>query len=263
MIIQSVHRALQVLNLFSTSRPRLGISEISRALGLHKGTVQGLIRTLAQEGFLEQDSETRKYKLGLKVYELGATFAGTLEINQMAGNAAHGLAAHVRKLVRVAVRQGDQAIITLDAYPRSQPFLYRQFGLNFPLYCTAMGKALLAHFEGKELEGYLQRTELVSYTRNTITDRQELAKELKETRERGYSVNREEHLLGRGAIGAPIFDRQGNVSASMCIVGRPNEILRGAMKKFCDEVINSSSEISRNLGYFPKGSLPNKGSVTI
>ncbi|MFH1349502.1 MAG: helix-turn-helix domain-containing protein, partial [Pseudomonadota bacterium] len=88
MIIQSVHRAMQVLGLFSLSTPRLGISEISRALGLHKGTVQGLIRTLVHEGFLQQDQETRKYQLGFKIYELGLIMAGSLEVNQKASNPA-------------------------------------------------------------------------------------------------------------------------------------------------------------------------------
>ena len=66
MTIQSVRRALQVLNLFSASHPRWDISEISRALDLHKATAQGLVQTLAHEGFLEQDKETRKYALGVR-----------------------------------------------------------------------------------------------------------------------------------------------------------------------------------------------------
>jgi len=86
MKIQSVHRAMQVLSLFSLDKTRLGISEIGRALYLHKATVQGLVQTLAQEGFLEQDRGTRKYQLGLKIYELGVILAGSLEINQKASN---------------------------------------------------------------------------------------------------------------------------------------------------------------------------------
>ena len=85
MSIQSVDRALQILALFSHRSPVLGVTEISRALGLSKGTVHGLIRTLLQQGFLQQDLPSRKYRLGLKIYELGIILAGTLEINQKGG----------------------------------------------------------------------------------------------------------------------------------------------------------------------------------
>ena len=82
MAIQSVQRAMKILGLFSIAKPRLGITEISNALGLHKATIQGLVRTLFEEGFLAQDPETKKYALGLKIYEMGVVLAGTLEINQ-------------------------------------------------------------------------------------------------------------------------------------------------------------------------------------
>ncbi len=143
-IIQSVHRAVQILSLFSCSKPRLGISEMSRALDLRKATVQGLVRTLARDGFLQQDQETRKYQLGLKIYELGVILAGALEINQKASNPAQQLAKRTRRLVHIAIPDNYSALITMDAYPRSQPFISPQFGPRAPLYCTALGKALLA-----------------------------------------------------------------------------------------------------------------------
>ena len=81
MGIQSVHRALDILSLFSAAQPRLGITEMSNVLGLPKATVHGLVRTLVQRGFLYQDIETRKYRLGLTIYELGTILAGTLKSN--------------------------------------------------------------------------------------------------------------------------------------------------------------------------------------
>jgi len=250
MKIQSVHRATRVLSLFSLNKPRLGISEISRALDLHKGTVQGLVRTLVQEGFLQQDSETRKYQLGPKIYELGVVLAGSLEVNQKASNPAHQLAKRTQHLVRIAILDNDSALITLDAYPRSLPFLSRQFGPRAPLYCTAVGKALLAFLEQPEVDVYLEQTELTPYTANTLIQKDQLLRDLEETRQRGYSINREEHLLSRSAVGAPIFERRGRLSASMSLVGYPSYILGKHMESLAKEVMNTALEISRSMGYF-------------
>lgn len=250
-MVQSVDRAMKILTLFSLDRSRLGISEISRVLQLHKATVQNLVRSLHDGGFLQQDPETRKYQLGLKIYELGVILGASLEINQKAAEPAHQLAKQARQVVHVAIKNGDSAIITLDAYPRSKPYLSSLLGPRFPMYCTALGKALLAFSEQKELDGYLKHTKLVSYTPNTITQKDELLKELEATKQRGYSINREEHLLSRGAVGAPILGRKGEVIASISLVCSPSGIIGETLDKLAREVLTTAFEISRSMGYFP------------
>jgi IclR family KDG regulon transcriptional repressor len=252
MKIQSVQRAMQILNLFTFSTPRLGISEISRALNLHKAAVLGLVKTLADGAFLHQDPETRKYQLGLKIYELGFITAGNLEINRQASNPVHELAKKTQSLVHVAIPQENSAVITLDAYPRSTPFLSRQFGPRVALYCTALGKIFLAFMEQNEIEAYISRSEFVRHTPNTILGRGQLMEELKETRNRGYSINREEHLLNRAAIGAPVFGRDGRVVASIALVRNPRDILGEQLEVLAKEVTDTALEISKSMGYFPE-----------
>ncbi len=249
-MIQSIQRAIRILSLFSLSKPRLGISEISRTLDLHKATVQNLVQTLAREGFLRQDKETRKYQLGLKIYELGVILAGTLEVNQKASTLAHQLAIQTQHLVRIGILDEDSVLTTLDAYPRSQPFIFRQFGPRVPLYCTALGKALLAFLDQRKINDYLKKVQLIPYTPITITQKKHLLKEIEETRERGYSINREEHFLGRAAVGAPIFGQEGFPAASICLVADPNYILReGRVEKIAKEVMKTSFEISQLMGF--------------
>ncbi len=250
MLIQSVRRAIRVLNAFSLSKPMLGISEISRELGLKKGTIQGLVRTLAHEGFLQQDPETRKYQLGLKIYELGVILSGSLEINQKASTLAYQLAKKTQLLVRVAILDGDSALVTLDAYPRSQPFISRQFGPRGSLYCSAIGKSILAFFGPNELNGYLEKNKLIPYTSATITTKNKLIKELKDIRENGYSLNRGENFVNRAAIGAPIYSRSGKVLHSICISGDISRVLGENNEMLIADVIKTSNEISRLMGYF-------------
>jgi DNA-binding IclR family transcriptional regulator len=248
-VIQSVNRAIQILGLFSLAKPQLGITEISRALNLHKGTVQGLVRTLADQGFLEQDYYSRKYQLGPKLYELGIVRAGSLEINQKASIPAHQLALRTERLVRIATWDNNSTLVTMDVYPRSQPFLSRQFETRIPPYCTSLGKALLAFLEKEELNAYLKQAVLVPYTPNTMISKAQLLKELDETRLRGYSLNRGEHLLGRAGIGAPIFGRGKRLVGAICLVcaaGQDGENIT----KYADDVKVTALEISRHMGYF-------------
>jgi IclR family KDG regulon transcriptional repressor len=256
-IIQSIHRANQILGLFSLSDPYLGISEISRLLNLKKGTTQGLVRTLTRDGFLEQDGDTRKYRLGLRIYELGTILAGSLEINQKASGPAYQLAKKTQRLVRVAMMDRDSALVTLDAFPESQPFYSPQFGPRAPLYCTALGKAMLGFLDREEINGYLKRVKLTPYNSNTIVQKNRLLEDLKETRKKGYSINREEHMLGRAAIGAPIFGRKGYPVGSIVIIVDPNQ-LDEMIKSLGQEVIKTALEISRLMGYSYKSILPQK-----
>jgi DNA-binding IclR family transcriptional regulator len=238
--------------LFTFSTPRLGISEISRVLNLHKATVQGLVKTLADGAFLQQDHETRKYELGLKIYELGFITAGNLEINRRASSPVHELAKKTQGLVHVAILQENSAVITMDAYPRSTPFLSRQFGPRVALYCTALGKIFLAYMAQSEIKAYIERTEFVRYTPNTILEKARLVEELEETRRRGYSINREEHLLNRAAIGAPVFGRNRGVVASIALVLNPRDILGEQLEVLAEEVTDTALEISKSMGYFPE-----------
>lgn len=251
MSIQSVKRASQVLGLFTKAKPRLGSTEISKALGIHKATAQGLVRTLLEEELLCQDPETKKYYLGLKIYELGMVLAGSLEINQKASTLAHQLAVKLNLLVRVSIPYKNDAIVTLDAFPQAQPFYSQHLGVRFPLYCTSMGKAILAYLNDEEINNYLDITELYGYTPNTITRKDDLLAELETIRKIGYSVNREEHLLSRASIGASIFGAHNRVVGSTCIVGHPDRILGDEMKQIAQKITIMALEVSQAMGYFP------------
>ena len=249
--IQSVKRATEILSLFSLERPRLGITEISQLLELKKATVQGLMRTLTQQGFLRQNKESRKYELGVRLYELGIVFSGGLEINQKAQEPAGRLAREVEQLVRVAIRNGDSAVVVLDVLPRTEPLPTYTYGPRIPLYCTALGKALLAFAGKEEITSYLDRVKFTRYTPRTITGREQLLRDLKETCRRGYSLNQQEHLLARVSVGAPIFGRNGGIVASISVGGDARNFIQSGTERFADAVMMTASVISRRMGFDP------------
>jgi DNA-binding IclR family transcriptional regulator len=251
MSIQSVDRALRILTLFSNRNPVLGVTEISQALELSKGTVHGLIRTLLRQGFLQQDRPSRKYRLGLKIYELGIILAATMEINQKAAGPINQLAKATQLVVRVAIWDGDSMVITSDAHPRPRAVLPHQFGPRVHAYCSAMGKAVLAFLREEELAAYLQRTELVAFTPSTVIEKVRLLVDLEATRCRGYSIDREEAVQGMACLGAPVFQHEGSVAGAISISGGVARILNDKMEHLTEELLKTAAEISRYMGYFP------------
>ena len=260
MSIQSVDRALQILSLFSHRCPVLGVTEISRSLNLSKGTVHGLIRTLLRQGFLQQDLPSRKYRLGLKIYELGIILAGTLEINQKAAGLINQLAKTTQRIVRVAIWDGDSMVITSDAHPRPRAVLPHQFGPRVHAYCSAIGKAVLAFMEEELVKRYLQRNELVAFTDATITDPEKLFADLEATRKRGYAIDRQEAVQGLICIGAPVFHRDAHVAGSISLSGSVQRMADDKIVALSEELLKTTGEVSRYMGYLPAFSNPTPGS---
>ncbi|MGA2466083.1 MAG: IclR family transcriptional regulator [Thermodesulfobacteriota bacterium] len=250
--IQSVNRAIEILSLFNRRRPRLGITEISRILGLPKGTVHGIVRTLLKGRFLQQELEGRKYQLGLKIYEMGVTLVGNLEINQRAAGPLNKLSKSSRLVSRMAIWDGDSALIILTIDPHFNAPFFNQIGPHVPGYSSAVGKAILASLDEQELNSYLDQTDLVPYTTKTITQRGRLLRDLEKTRQKGYATDQEESVLGMSCIGAPIYGREGNLVASISLSGDPQHFQGKWLEGMSEKLLKVAGEISRAMGYFPK-----------
>lgn len=251
MSVQSVQRALTILTLFSHRRPVLGISELSRLMDLPKGTVHGITRTLVDQGFLSQDEQTKKYRLGLKIHELGIVLSGTLELNQKAAGPCHQLSRRTGLLSRIGIWDGGSVVITLNTHPNPMPVLPYQVGPRIHAYCSAIGKAILAFLDEKTIRQYLDRTRMTAFTPHTVTVKKKLLEDLKATRRRGYAIDREEAVQGMGCMGAPIFDHQGGVAGALSLSGPVNQVLGDQIEELAGEVLSTAAEISRLFGYFP------------
>jgi IclR family transcriptional regulator, KDG regulon repressor len=249
--IQSVNRALSLVCLFTRGSPQLGITEMSKTLGLAKPTVHGLVSTLVKQGFLQRDQQTRKYRLGLKIYELGIVLAGSLEINQKGAGPAYQLAKQTGMVSRIAIWDLDSALLTVNIEPRSHLFFVHQIGPRIPAYCSAIGKALLAFLDAPDFQGYLDRVKLKPLTANTITRKKQFLKEIEETRRLGYSTDREENLLGLACIGTPIFGFGGRLEGSISLSGDAKDIYK-RLETLLPELVKTAKEISRSLGHFPE-----------
>jgi len=249
MAIQSVNRALDILFLFTGTSPRLGITEISKLLGLTKPTVHGLVQTLVKRGFLYQDPETRKYSLGLKIHELGSILTGTLKINQVGEGPAYRLANKTNHMVRIAIWDQNEILVTFNGIPGHHTAKYQQLGPRVPAYCSASGKAILSKLPPESLSEYLKEIKLTPYTSNTITKTSRLVKELERARKSGYAEDHEEYLPGLYCVSSTIFDRSGTPFAAISVSGGINFFSTPHLNDIIQNMIETAAEISRSMGY--------------
>jgi len=223
---------------------------MSKLLGLTKPTIHGLVQTLAKRGFLYQDSETKKYSLGLKIHELGTILSGTLKINQVGAGPARRLADSTNHMIRIAIWDRGEVLVTFNVFPGSQTINYQQLGPRVPAYCSASGKALLSKMPAKKTAQYLKQTALKPYTQNTITTIKQLKMELEQARINGYAEDHEEYLPGLFCISAPIFNQSGNPYAAISVSGGLEFFSNNRLDIVSQQMKETAAEISRSMGYF-------------
>ena len=250
MANQSVWRALTIISLFSRQRTQLGITEISNVLGVTKGATHSIVSTLVRAGFLSQDLDTKKYKLGLKVFEIGMLQPQTQYLNQHAIGPTMELS-HTHKVVtKVAIWDGDAVLVTWTNYPPNRPELSNSVGPRLRAHSTALGKCVLAHLPSAELDRFLANNVLAGYTNATITDEAVFRKEMKDIAQKGYALDREESLPGTACIGAPVFDGSLSVLGAVSLSGPSEKILaKERVDKLAKDLLRSADTISRSMGY--------------
>ncbi len=246
--IQSVVRAVQILDCFEDA-PSLGISEIAAKMGLSKSTVYGLVNTLSGCGLLEQDA-SRNYHLGLKLFELGNKVGARMDIRREARPYCEDLADKYPATVHLAVFSGDE-VIYIDKVdrPKSAVVVYSQIGKRAPMYCTGVGKAILANLPMAEIELYLQSNPLVKVTDRTITTKEALLEELNQTRNRGYAMDNEEIEPGLSCIAAPIFDYSRRPCGAVSISFPFSRIGELDPDTVAQDVMACAKTISVRMGY--------------
>jgi IclR family pca regulon transcriptional regulator len=249
---QSLERGLAVLCAFTPDRPVLGISELARELALTRSTTHRYVATLASHGFLEQDEETRKYRLGPRVLDLGFSMLGSLELRDVA-------APHLRRLTdatghtsNLAIRDGTDVILIDRVRGRPGRYHHLEFtlhvGSRLPAYCSATGKALLAFLPRRDLDRLLGRMDFVQRAPRTLTGRGALLAELEQVRRSGISVSDEELETALRSIAAPVRARSGEVVAAVNVAIPWSPVTMGELvSRLGPAVQATASEISARV----------------
>jgi DNA-binding IclR family transcriptional regulator len=249
--IQSIERAAAILRLLSGRTRRLGVVDLAGELGLPKGTVHGLLRTLQHVGFVEQDEETGKYQLGAALLHMGSSYLDGNELRTRALNWSDSLAARTHESVRIGTLHEGQVLIVHHVFRPDDSMQTLDVGALLPAHASALGKVLLA--DHPYVAGELARGGLESFTAATMTDPEALERELNRVRKRGWAADIGELVNGEVSCAAPIIDRRGVTVGAMGISGPPDRLLaarqpRGDMVAFVREAARA---VSRELGAIP------------
>ena len=212
--INSIKNAFSLLEALAGNGAELGITDLCRKTSLPKGTVHRLLGTLKNLGYIEQNSQNRKYYLTVKIFKLGTAVTDKIGLGQIAPYMKE-LSQKFNETVNLAILDKEEIIYLYSVGSDNTLKLDLKIGSKQPAYCAALGRVLLAYLSEKELNDYLQRVELKSFTPCTITDKDCLKEELKRVRQQGYSFVSEEYMRGVSCIAVPLRDHQGRVCAGL------------------------------------------------
>ena len=251
---QSLERGLAILSVFGSSRPSIGVSELSRELSLSRSTTHRYISTLTALGYLRQDRDTKRYGLGPRVLDLGFAAINSMDVRELSVPHLQQLSDETGFTVNMAILDGSD-VVYIERCRTSRPGqrvidLNLHVGSRLPAYCTAMGKVLLAYLPGERLEEILDHADLTARGPNTITDQGALRVELARIRETGIAVNNEELAYGLRSIAAPIHARSGEVVAALNLaVHRSMVSMDDLIAGFGPVVKRTAAAISAEVGY--------------
>ena len=248
-LIQSVERAVDILELFSLSETELSVKDISERLGLSKSTAHGLIKTLEHRGYLEQRSMDQKYRLGLRLFELGNMVGAGMELRKIASPVIHELVDKLQETVHMVINDRDEVVYIEKLEGQGALRMYSMIGKRAPLHCTGVGKAMFAFFDEARIDRILQNTELKKFTEYTLDSPAAIKEDLARIRQQGYAIDDEEIEIGLKCVAAPIFNHEGKVIASISCAGPKHRFSEDKMDMIVREVKNAGLAISKNLGY--------------
>jgi len=248
-IIQSVERALMILELFDEQNQELRITEISDRLRLHKSTVHSLLKTLQEYGYIDQDEETGKYRLGLRLLERGQMLLQQMDLRSVASRYLRELSNETGQTVHLVILDGKEGIYIDKVEGEKAAIRYSRIGRRVPLHSSASGKALAAFRPDAEIEKLLKNYEFIRQTPRTIRSADVFRKELEEVRRRGYAVDNEENEPGVRCVAAPIFDHSGATAAAMSISTMTASVDDEMLAELAAKLVEVTRQISAKLGY--------------
>lgn len=249
--VHAVERAVQILEVLAQGDA--GVSEISRASGIHKATVYRLLRTLCHLGFVELRPDGKGYRLGIRILELAGRRLARINVRDVCRPYLLTLRDQTRLTVHLGILDGTDIVYIEKIESPCNLRMASFVGARNPAYSTALGKAILAAIPTEQLDGIICKIHFKKRTPNTITHPDDLRRELGRVRERGYAIDNIENEDGIRCVGAPIFDHGGKVVAGISVSGPIIWINTNNLPQLGKKVSDTAKQISRALGYTISG----------
>lgn len=243
-----MHKALSILKLFSGAKSEWTAKEIMAELGFHKSSVQRLVSTLEDEGFLTSDGDyNRKYRLGLEILILGKVAIRDMDLASLATSFLEELVEQANETAHLCITDHGESLYIAKVECDRSVRVASKIGARLPLHCTGVGKVLLSGMSEDEIDRIILQHGLINYTPNSITSREKLLQELERIKEEGVALDNEEFDLGLRCVAAPVFGTEGEIIASISVSGPANRITDETVPIYTKYVKASAEKISNLL----------------
>lgn len=253
--VRSLAKALEVIDLLANSNEDMRLGEIAKRLQLPKSTVYGILNTLRDKGYVDQSPFDGRYRLGVRLFEVGSSVARRWDVYVVAGPFIQKLLEEFGETVHLVMLDKGEVLYIDKRETRQSLRIVSQVGMRLPAHCTGVGKVLLAHLPESEVRRIVAEKGLKVYTPNTISSLPRLLSELEKIREQGYAVDNEEIMQGLRCVAAPVRNHEGRVIAAISISGPVSRISGERFTQAVNLVTETAGNISRALGFRDQAEL--------
>lgn len=247
--LQTVHRALDLLEALADEQQDLPLGALAERLGLSRSTTHRLLSTLVSRGYAIQATQTGHYRIGVRAYQIGSAFLDHNQLRDVARPIMRALLGKVDETVNLAVIDDDEAVYVDNIDSTQAVRTFARIGTRAPLHATGVGKALLAGENPQRVRYIARRRGLPRFTPNTLTRVEELLVELARIRHSGYALDREEYERSVRCAAAPVWDHTGRVIAALSASGPAYRIDDHRLFGMAIHVRSAALELSGLLGY--------------
>lgn len=245
--VQSVDRAISALEILAQTG-EAGVSEVAIAIGVHKSTASRLLASLESRGLVEQSGDRGRYRLGYGILRLAGSIPGQLDVTRQGSRICDELAESAGETVNLAVLQGLHVVNIHQVHGRSAITVNNWVGRPTPLHATSSGKVLLAA-QPPVAQADLLAGQLESFTEHTVTDRDELARQLHTVAQQGFATTIEEYEVGLNAIAVPIRSFGNTTTAALSVSGPAYRLDQPALTALLPELVEAGRRISERMGH--------------
>jgi len=250
LFIASLAKSFQVLEALNTAGRAVGLTELAQLSGLDRSAVQRITHTLRVLGYLRQDPASKAFRLSGRMLEFGHTVLATDEVRERAQPHLEALNRRTGETVNLMELEGEEIVYVLRYPSLHAVSVDLHVGSRLPAYCTAAGRAILAHMDAAEALAHLKAARRTAMTRFTVTDLAGLKHALETVRAQGYALNDQEAFLGDLSVAAPLRDPLGRPLGAVNIaVPTPRWQLHDVLHKLVPHLIKTAAAIEKDLRY--------------
>jgi len=254
--VQSLGRAFAILEEVARHREGIGLAELSKRVGLHNSTTFHLAKTMVALGYIRQERESKRYRVGRPLFALAASSLDEIEMVNLATPVLEDLSRDTGESSHFAVRMGDAVVVIARTSGPGAFQLTDRVGVVRPAHCTALGKVILAALRPDQLERFLARIELKPSTEKSITEIPALLREIEEVRRAGIAFDDGEFNLEVRCVAVPVRDFTGQIVGALGISGPIWRLSLQALQSRAKIVQAAADRLSGEFGAEGPVSLP-------